>query len=44
MLHELGMRGRLISLCGGGDGETGECGCGRRDGKRPKESAFHDEA
>ncbi len=40
------MRGLLIALCGSGDGETGsgEGGCGRRGGKRPKESAFHDDA
>ena len=45
-LHELGMRGLLVALCGGGDGETGsgEGGCGGRGSKHPKESAFHTDA
>jgi hypothetical protein len=45
-LHELGVRRFLIALCGGGNGETGsaEGGCGRRGGKRPEESEFHDHA
>ena len=46
MLHLLGVRGLLIALCGGGDGETGsgEGGCGGRGSKHPKDSAFHDDA
>ena len=45
-LSELGVRELLIALRGGGDGETesGEGGCSRRGGKRPKESEFHDGA
>jgi hypothetical protein len=46
MLHQLGVRGLLIALRGGVDGETasGDGVCSRRGGKGPKESAFHDDA
>ena len=44
-LHELGVLG-CLSPCrsGGGEIKSGEGGCRRHGGKRPKESAFHEDA